>query len=318
MWAKHNSERPPIYDVRLSRLISLSTTVYELTQFVRVKLMSISNGPLEVRHSLSVLKITKTIIPKRLAVLPKEQLTWVGSGYITRSAVDRIIATKPKRLVLGPNLEIFNPYVRELLDSTENSIFLVPCDWVKTMYVENLGISPKKVAVWVAGIDTSEWLPRGNTDQHVLIFVKGPFVELAQQISQRLTRLGFDTSTLEYGSYAQNDYRCLLGQSQFAIFLNGTESQGIAHFQAWSMNIPTLILNNHEHFDPRIQNQVVRASSSPYLTTSTGMFFELTDIWDSLNLFISKLEDFRPRDWVIKNYDVEISAQRFLQLFHSN
>jgi hypothetical protein len=229
--------------------------------------------------------------------------------------VKSIASKRPKRLVLGPNLEINNPYVRELLDSHENSSFLVPSDWVRHYYIDNLGISPRKVLVWAAGIKTSEWSAGDKSDKHVLIYIKGPYAELAREISTILARLDFRTSTLLYGAYKQNEYTRLLKRSQFAIFLNETESQGLAHFQSWSMNVPTLIMSKIEYIDPKEQNKVVSASSSPYLTSSTGMFFESTDISSSLDLFISRLDDFRPREWVLENYDAEITSRRFLQIF---
>jgi hypothetical protein len=316
MWTKHNLEPLPVYDVRLSKFISLSTLVYELNQFVRVKLMGMSNGPLEVRRSLSSLKSARKIPAKRLSFLSSGQNLWIGSGYVTESTLKSIAAKQPKSLVLGPNLDIDNPYVRELLDSQENSIFLVPSDWVRNYYTENLGISPKKVLVWAAGIKTSEWLAGDKRERHVLIYVKGPYVELAHQVSEMLAKLDFATTILLYGVYRQNEYMNLLKKSKFAIFLNETESQGLAHFQSWSTNVPTLIISKNEYINPKKQNQVVSASSSPYLTSSTGMFFESTDIYASLDLFISRLDEFMPREWVLENYDAETTSRRFLQIFY--
>ena len=316
MWAKHYTERPPIFDVRLSRIISLSTIVYELTQFVRVKLFRISNGPLEVRRSLSSLKISKRIFTKRLTHLSKGQNVWIGSGYVTRSTVKSLTSKKPNRLVLGPNLDIGNPNVREMLDSFENSTFLVPSDWVRNYYIEYLGIHPDKVLVWAAGIDTSEWPASDKSDRHVLIYVKGPCNELAREMSQLLSKLDFRTTTLDYGAYTQDEYRRLLKISQFAVFLNETESQGLAHFQSWSSDVPTLILRKTEYVDQENQDRRVSASSSPYLNSSTGMFFDSTDTSASLELFISRLEDFKPREWLLENYQAEITSHRFLQLFY--
>jgi hypothetical protein len=314
MWEKHNLEPLPVFDVRPSKFFSLSTLVYELEQFVRVKLVGMSNGPLEVRRSLSSLKSGKRILAKRLRFLSVGQTVWIGSGCITRTTLNSLAAKRPKRLILGPNLEIHNPYVRELLDSHENSSYLVPSDWVRNYCIEILGISPKKVLVWAAGIKTSEWSAGVKNDRHALIYVKGPYGELAQQVSQKLSRLGFKTTILVYGAYRQNQYKSLLKRSQFVVFLNETESQGLAHFQSWSMNVPTLILSRVEYTDPKIQSQVVSASSSPYLTSSTGMFFESTDINNSLNLFINRLDEFNPRNWVLENYDAEITSSRFLQI----
>jgi hypothetical protein len=203
-----------------------------------------------------------------------------------------------------------------MLDSYENSSYVVPSDWVRNYCIENLGVSSDKVLVWAAGVDTSEWPAGDKSDRHVLIYVKGPYNEIACQVSQLLSSLDFRTTILQYGAYTQIEYRSLLQRSQFAVFLNDTESQGLAHFQSWSSNVPTLILRKTEYVDLNKRGPFVSASSSPYLGSSTGMFFESTDISASLDLFISRLEDFKPREWLLENYQAEITSHRFLQLFY--
>jgi hypothetical protein len=87
----------------------------------------------------------------------------------------------------------------------------------------------------------------------------------------------------------------------------------MAQFQAWSMNTPTFVLK--KDFIQR-QDKVYTASSSPYLCSHTGSFFEETEnpeinfqIW--LNSYL-KLE---PRKWVLQHHKIQNSHSRLRELF---
>jgi hypothetical protein len=154
MFKKQVTDVHSIYEIHLPKMINPSTMLYEITQFIEFRRRGISNGPSEVVQSLKSLKLSGEIKERRLFKIPKGSLVWIGSGPIVKSKLKRVKNLQPTKLVLGPNLDIHNPYVRELLDHVENSLFLVPSIWVRNYYIEALGIDEAKVTVWAAGVDT--------------------------------------------------------------------------------------------------------------------------------------------------------------------
>ena len=108
----------------------------------------------------------------------------------------------------------------------------------------------------------------------------------------------------------------LLRKTKFAVFLINTESQGLAQFQAWSMDVPTLILAQAKYENSKTLGHIVPASSSPYLTASTGQFFDESDSFEAIRGFVNILNNFTPRRWVLANYSESSSAEEFKRIFH--
>ena len=316
MSSKQVPNERPIYEIYLPKMINLSTIVYEILQFIKFKRRRISNGPSEVNHSLKSLRHSGEIRSRPMFKIPNGSLVWIGFGPIVKTKLKRIRNLHPAKLVLGPNLDIHNPYVRELLECVENTIFLVPSAWVQNYYVEALGIDETKIRVWAAGVDTDKWKPLECQKDLVVVYLKGNFQDLAMRISDSVKTLGFKVEILQYGTYSQDTYLSLLRKTKFAIFLINTESQGLAQFQAWSMDVPTLILAQAKYENSKTLGHIVPASSSPYLTASTGQFFDESDSFEAIHGFVNILDNFTPRRWVLANYSESSSAEEFKRIFH--
>jgi hypothetical protein len=154
----------------------------------------------------------------------------------------------------------------------------------------------------------------GSRGRYV-VYIKGNFQDLAIPISKTVESLGYEVEILQYGNYSQETYLNLLRKSKFVVFLTGTESQALAQFQAWSMDVPTLVLAQAEYVNPKTAGYMVPASSSPYLTASTGHFFDDSNSVEAIHGFVKSLDNFTPRRWVLANYSKSSSAQEFQRLF---
>jgi hypothetical protein len=228
---------------------------------------------------------------------------------------ENISKSSPSKLVLGPNLDIHDLGVRRLFDEIPESMFIVPSAWVQSFFVKELGMSFNKVKVWAAGVDSKKWSPTKSKQDVVLIYIKGDYFDLATLIKAQAFEHGYESLILEYGSYSQSEYFNSLDVAKFAVFLIGTESQGIAQFQAWSMDVPTLVLSQSRYRVNEEEARDIEASSSPYLSPQTGRFFDGPHDKASVQEFIERLNDFSPRRWILNNYTYEKSAGKFLDLF---
>ncbi len=304
-----------ITEVRPIRFDGLASCIYSLKVLSRRIFQGISDGPMEVQLSLCNLKTEKIVRTKSSNRLRKNQYLWVGFGTVTDLMVKNIIRSNPRKLVLGPNIDIHNNNVRKLFDEIPHSIFVVPSLWVKNFYISNLQMEPDRVKIWTAGIDLKKWKPTAITRGSALIYMKGNFVDFAAQLVITIQEYGYKSVILKYGEYSQAEYFDSLNNSRFAIFLTGTESQGIAQFQCWSMNVPTLVLRQPEYQPDKVEGSAVEASSSPYLTSATGRFFDGPHDTVSVGEFLKDLDSFTPRFWVESNHSTSISSRKFLDLF---
>ena len=96
------------------------------------------------------------------------------------------------------------------------------------------------------------------------------------------------------------------------IVLGGTESQGIAFAEAWSMNVPTFIHCVGSWKSP--SGFSYDAEAAPYLSSETGAYF--SDIPELLALLmaINAAElKYSPRAWVLNHMTDRVCAQALIE-----
>ena len=98
----------------------------------------------------------------------------------------------------------------------------------------------------------------------------------------------------------------MLEWSDFVICLGGSETQGLALAQAWSMNRQTLVYES----DFIRKN---KRNAAPYITEHTGK--KWSDI-SELDECLASLRKLTPRDWIIENQTKQNSpSENFWTLF---
>ena len=135
-------------------------------------------------------------------------------------------------------------------------------------------------------------------------------LELAQKYL-RSRKISF--IVLKYGSYSQYQLKQILKRVTAAIWIGGTESQGLALIEFWSMNIPTLVLKKLDWFSP--DGQSFSASSAPYMSDLAGIFSNSTTFSDlDFELFFSRFSEFSPRSSVKETFSLTNCASVLFKL----
>lgn len=233
-----------------------------------------------------------------------------------RNAIQWKASKKISCLLGGPNIMNSPREFDYLFTRKELDACLVPSHWIQVAYEEDAPSLIGRVRCWFAGVDTDYWKPTQIKKNKVLIYWKTEPEDLYQQVENLLRKYGYDPIQVKYGSYNQETYNTLLNQSQFAVFLTRSESQGIALAEAWSMNVPTL------NFDPGSLTYQARVyslvSSCPYLTESTGKTWKtIEDLELLLKDYQTLSRLFKPRDWVLKNMTMQVSALALLNIIET-
>jgi hypothetical protein len=285
-----------------------------------------SNGPNEVWKSVSC-----NIAKDKIRIVKSRKKTWPPSysnvmivkDSLYKIPPELIYKLKESHLLLGPNLDFTLENNFKYLNFFENKKILVPCDWVQTYLIKKLKIPTQSIEVWSSGIDVNYWAPHldeaNNNKKIVIIYVKSTkWTNLVNQYYRLLKDLGFTPVILKYGEYKQHKYKNYLDKSRFLVWFGDTESQSFAQFQAWAMDVPTLILEVNEYINDEIS---YKASSSPYLTTQTGAFFlQNSSAKETLEMWLDKIYTFAPRNWVLnghKDSDAIIKLQKIYDNWQS-
>jgi len=234
-------------------------------------------------------------------------------------ALRRVLSfTNHKKIIAGPN---FYPDEPSLLHPRVKK-YLVPSQWVLST-IKN-PILAQKTSVWPVGIDSDYWNPnefeRGKTSslRTGLIYMKSksPKSNLLKNSINRIP--GVDWRLVTYGTYRPSDLRSLLAEVDFCVYIGDSESQGIAQFACWSMNVPTFVFSSNECIEIKLNTEIINLnanqySPAPYLSTSTGsQWTELVDLISLINLDLE--QSFSPRMWVIENASPIASAKEYIRI----
>jgi len=219
-----------------------------------------------------------------------------------------------KKLAAGPIIVTHPGDNPEIIGSPCIDRYIVNSDWVKALYALDMPKLEPKLIIWPAGVDEQIWKPAGSpkSNRSILLYVKTPNKQLIEDCRQIAREAGFEVTTLEYGSYSTEQYKTLLDQNSIMVYLTETESQGIALCEAWSMGVPSLVWNQGIFC---WQGQNLPASSAPYLSNETGVFFrDAVEFKDVLQRLASHSFQFNPRKWILDNQTDERSARLLMDL----
>jgi len=160
----------------------------------------------------------------------------------------------------------------------------------------------------------SEGAEGGVLKENVVVYFKRRKPGELQYIENVLRFYRIPYKVFVYGSYSEAEYMDYLKGAKYGIWLDAHESQGFALEEALSMNVPLLVWN------VRVMSQEygssypdVPATTIPYWDESCGeVVYDWWDFTDVYSRFLSKLDSYRPRDFVIKELSIEVCEKRFL------
>ena len=284
---------------------------------IRQKMMGKSNGPSEVLKSVSRCAELKRF--RKLSQIPSEATIWIPDQEESFLEFSRVEKFSQRRVIFGPNIRVQESIVARTIREIPNYLILVPSNSMKNILLKmQPDYLPDRIRVWPAGIDIENWKPSDKkTHNRVVVYSKGPDNKAATEYAiAKIKARGFQIDHFQYGHYRQREFKNSLDGAKFTVWIGHTETQGIAQFQTWAMNVPTFILclDSKTLLEPR--GDLV--SPAPYLSEQTGMisstrFFQESD----LEKFIGRLDQYSPRVWVQQNATDEISAKILMKMINN-
>lgn len=225
-----------------------------------------------------------------------------------------------KFYIFGPHFFVIptdNDKIKMIDFNQDNLVYILPSEWCidySKKYNLNINLIPFPFPVntdrfnEVIGIDKTE----------VLIYFKGRDPNEFNFLIEKIKQKGINNYVIfsYFHRYDENDFINHIRKSKYAIVLDAHESQGFAIEEMMSSNLPLLVWSvtkfNQEYgynYPP------YPATTIPYWDERCGEFFhEAHEFDDKFELFISKLDTYKPRDYVIENLSVDVCAKRFKKL----
>ena len=230
---------------------------------------------------------------------------------------------KIRYLVAGPNLVVTPQEQNGIICASEIDLVVTPSRWVSDHYLSMAPMLAGKLVEWPVGVDTEFWAPdptisRQDRAGGWLVYDKtqsGGSVE-RNMVVEALSQKGEHVTWIVYGKYKPEEYRKKLQSAKAMIVLSPSESQGIAMFEAWACDTPTLVWDRKMMEYKGMIFKSPSVSSSPYLSNESGRSFQNAENFlHSLIEFEKCLDNYIPRDYILRNYTLRKAAENYIGLF---
>lgn len=222
-----------------------------------------------------------------------------------------------KKIIAWPN--ITSPTNKDdiFFDKLIDTI-VVPSQRIADLFVSLNPSVVGRLAIWPA------WTPDEYTHIHnssskydILLYKKDAPEYLLTAVESILNKKKLSYKILEYWTFTRDAYLHLLTSVRGEIYLQTTETQGMALQEARMMNVPTFVWNRG-YFKNKYLFWADSKISAPYLDEANWMFFySLGDFESKLEKFLMNIDNhiYKPRDFYLANLSDIEAAKLFLNVF---
>lgn len=288
-----------------------------------MKILYIKYGMHHKNHNsmMSYKNITLYIIekPDILNTLDLSQFDCVYSPSIPID-VNKYPNTK---FIFGPHFSVFPEKKQMDIIRRSNVIYVQPSEWAANVWRNSDLCKNISVKSLPFGVDTDKF--RNNKliseRDNVFIYFKSRNPIFLNTIEMFLKSKGINYKIFSYKTrYDENTYIEYLKNSKYGIWIGRHESQGFALEEALSMNVPLLVWDVKSMNEEYGYNYAdIPATVIPYWDERCGEFFyDITKLDNIFNLFISKLETYKPREYILENLSMEKCEQKLIDIIENN
>ena len=224
-----------------------------------------------------------------------------------------------KFFIFGPHFSVFpNQLLYKINNVHKNSIYLQPSEWALNVWKKFNVESIIPLKVFYFPVNTKKFKPMENIKKEkVFIYFKRRKQEELTFLKTFLHNKNIEFKVFDYVKrYEEEDYLKYLQESKYGIILDAHESQGFAIEEALSCNVPLLVWNvTSMNQEEGINYPDIPATSIPYWDNRCGeSFYNKEDMESKYNEFMSKLDTYKPREFVLENLSLEKCANNFINL----
>lgn len=223
-----------------------------------------------------------------------------------------------KKFIFGNHFSVFpNNKLLFINNVHKNSIYIQPSNWSLQVW-EDLNTEkyiPLKILPFAVNVE--KFTPIHNKKENVFIYFKRRKQKELSFIKTFLQKKNINYMIFDYVKrYNEEDYLKYLQNSKFGIILGAHESQGFAIEEALACNVPLLVWNVSSMNQEEGTNYPnIFASSIPYWDERCGeYFYNSNEMEETYNRFVSKLNTYKPREYVLENLNEKKCAENLQKL----
>ena len=226
------------------------------------------------------------------------------------------------KFIFGPHFSVF-PELKQMNEIRGNNvIYIQPSEWAAKVWETHSYCENIKIKVLPFGVDTNKFCERTSIiDRNkVFIYFKNRSPEDLNMVTSFLNNKNIPYSIFSYlDRYNEQDYINYLQNSKFGIWLGSHESQGFALQEALSSNTPLLVWSvksMKQEYGSTYDD--IPATTIPYWDKRCGeYFYNFNELKNTFDIFLSKIETYKPREYILENLTIEVCQNKLTNLINS-
>lgn len=226
-----------------------------------------------------------------------------------------------KKFIFGPHFSVFPDDKLSLIKNVNNNaVYIQPSEQAANVW-KILGAEKYiPIKVFPFPVNTEKF----NNPDMIFIYYKRRHPSELIQVINFIKDKNVEYRIFDYlKGYEENEYIAYLQKCKYGIIIDAHESQGFAIQEALSCNVPLLVWStktmkqefngyDYTYKDFKCNLDMVTV---PYWDNRCGeVFYESSKLETTYNLFISKLNTYKPREFIIETLSVKPCAQKFVEL----
>lgn len=203
--------------------------------------------------------------------------------------------------------------------SRTNVTYVQPSEWAAKIWrdnelCKNIKVEPLPFCVDTEKFkDTKSFISRNN----IFIYFKGRDPNLLNIMNSFLNSKNINFVIFNYNTkYEENTYIEYLKNSKYGIWIGRHESQGFALEECLSMNVPLFVWNvksMNEEYGYNYDD--IPATVIPYCDERCSeYFYDINELESKFDLFTSKLEEYKPREYVLEKLSREVCEEKLINI----
>ena len=226
-----------------------------------------------------------------------------------------------KKIIFGPHFSVFPDHKMNLINNKyNNAVYIQPSKWVVNLWI-NMGVRHIPIKSMPFPVNINLFSPKiSNQKKNVFIYFKRRQTKELNMLEQFLNYQQISYKIFDYvKKYEEGDYLNYLKNSKYGIILDAHESQGFAIEEALSCNVPLLVWNTktmNQEYGSSYRD--IPCTTIPYWDERCGeCFYDINELEEKYDTFISKLDQYEPRQYIVDNLNLEVCSKKLLDLIQN-
>ena len=215
-----------------------------------------------------------------------------------------------KKFIFGPHFSVFptNKLIH-INNINKNSIYIQPSDWARDTWINMNAQQYLPIKTFSFPVEVDKFRPiENNQKDKVFIYFKRRNPRELLFIENFLNMKNISYKIFDYvKKYKEEDYIKCLQNAKYGIIIDAHESQGFAVEEALSANVPLLVWNVHFMSQEEGSNYPdIPCTNIAYWDERCGeYFYDMNEFDNTYNKFISKIDTYKPREYILENLTPE-------------